>query len=199
MKTKYFVGVLAIAFCTLCALAQGPAKNIPTMPQLPSGFTDPPNSQNGKSPWRAAGMGDQMEGIKKNDLSVCFGNPKYTHLNYLWMMGGVQLVIDGMLRQPEEPAHKDGAWHENEPAGKMAYHGGVLAMRKIIYSPDIGIDAKGQCDGAALDTYDATWTGVAGGKMLSIEVTMFAGSKDGAKAVIDELIDPLKAAVTFGK
>jgi hypothetical protein len=178
--------------------AQGPGKAMPAMPPLPGGFQASPNSQNGQSPWKAAGVGDQMEGIKKNDLPVCFGNPKYAHVGYSWMMGGMQMVIDGMLREPEKPAFKDGAWHQNEPAGKMAYRGGVLEMRKIIYSPDIGIDAKGQC-GATLDTYDAIWTAVAAGKMLQIEVHMFAGSKDAAKAVIDGLIDPLKAAVSKTK
>ncbi len=184
---------LALAALSMPGETYAQAKNLPVVPPLPSGFQTPDNYHG--FPWKGTGMGDGLEGVKKNDLSPCFGSPKLAHLSYSWTNGGMQLVIDALLREPEKPAFKDGAWRQNEPAGKMAYRGGVLEMRKIIYSPDIGIDAKGQC-GATLDTYDATWTAVAAGKMLQIEVHMFVGGKDAAKAVIDGLIDPLKAAVS---
>jgi hypothetical protein len=196
MNFKTACITLTLAALSISSEISAQARNLPVLPPLPSGFQTPDNYKG--FPWKGTGMGDGLEGVKKNDLSSCFGSPKLAHLSYSWTNGGMQMVIDGMMREPEKPAFKDGAWHQNEPAGKMAYRGGVLEMRKIIYSPDIGIDAKGQC-GATLDTYDATWTAVAAGKMLQIEVHMFAGSRDAAKVVIDGLIDPLKAAVSKTK
>ena len=197
MNTRTVCITLSLAVLSMASESPAQARKLPVMPPLPGGFQTPDNYQG--FPWKGTGMGDGLEGVKKNDLSVCFGYPKLSHVNYSWTAGGMQLVIDGILRQPEKPAFKDNAWHMNEPAGKFAYRGGVIEMRKIIYLPDIGIDAHGQCNGKTLDTYDATWTGVAGGKTISISVTMYAGSKDGAKGVIDGLIDPLKAAVSAAK
>lgn len=193
-----FKTIALMALLLTGAASQGQrqaAKNLPNLPPLPSCFQTP--DQAAQNPWKAAGMGDGVSGEKKNSLpSVCFSQPKKASLSYSWMLGGAQVVIDGMLKQPEAPARgmKTGSTHE-EPGGKYAYRGGVIVFRKFTGFPDIGIDRKGQCNGAQLEYYSVTWTAVVKGKLISIDLNNYVGGKDAARGVIDGLIVPLGSAM----
>jgi hypothetical protein len=200
MKSKTALKIftlMALALNGAAAQGQRPmVRNMPAMPSLPDGFQTPADAP-AQNPWRAAGMGDSMSGEKKNNFpSVCFSLPKKASLTYSWMMGGAQVVIDGMLKQPEASARgmNTGSTHE-EPAGKYAYRGGVIVFRKFTGFPDIGIDSKGQCNGITLEYYHVTWNAVAKGKMIPIDLNNYVGGKDEAQGVIDSLIGPLSTAM----
>jgi hypothetical protein len=92
-------------------------------------------------------------------------------------------MVEMLAQQPEEPATKaPGSVTREEPAGVVKYKNGVLKWRKVI-TPWVGSG-----EGPELVAYRGGWVGAASGGLLSIGVNNFVGSKEGALALIEEMI-----------
>jgi len=78
------------------------------------------------------------------------------------------------------------------PAGKKLYLGGLLTWRKIT-GRAVG------CAQSNLVTFNGTWIGASGGKLISVSVTHMLTSPDPAQALIDDYVGKVRAALGVAK
>jgi hypothetical protein len=142
---------------------------------------------------KEAGIADSVEAEKPNEgWPGCIVDPKIL-INYGWTnQPGAGQVVEMMAQRPEEPASVVGGIR-SEPAGKQRYKGGILAWRKTT-TLAVG-SASAKCPGNQVVTYNGSWVGISGGKLLGVGVIRVYGSKTAAQRWIDEYIPKVVSAV----
>ncbi len=175
----------------LCASAQSAAGQ--SLPALPSGFQADQQAAQIMAQMRGSGVADGLRGTKANDsMSPCFGDPKIIFA-YGWNLNPAgQIVIDMMLKTPQDPASTSSQTGVlDEPVSKQAYKGGVLEWRKQTWPVITGHP----CKDSHVVFYSGQWSGPAGNKIVSISVDRLYNSKGQGQAWIDEYIDKLIGAL----
>ena len=160
-----------------------------SLPALPSGFQVDAGHAQLMAQFRASGVGDGARGTKANDnMSPCFGDPKIEFSNGWNLNPAGQMVIDMMLKAPQDPASTSSQTGVlDEPVSKKAYKGGVLEWRKQTW-PVIG---GHPCKDSQVVFYSGKWAGPAGDKIVGISVDRLYNSKDQGQGWIDEYITKL--------
>jgi len=133
-----------------------------------------------------------MRGTKLNDnMSPCFSDPKI-EFNYGWNLSpGGQMVIDMMLKAPQDPAKASSFSMLDEPVSKQAYKGGVLEWRKQTWPVITGHP----CKDSQVVFYSGHWAGTAGNKLIGISVDRLYNSQGQGQAWIDEYITKVTGAL----
>lgn len=186
---------MKLSLCTiLVALAAAaPLASGQSLPVLPSGFEADQQAAQIMAQMRASGVADGMRGTKANDsMSDCFGDPKII-FGYGWNLNPAgQVVIDMMLKAPQDPASTSSQTGVlDEPVSKQAYKGGVLEWRKQTWPVITGHP----CKDSQVVFYSGHWTGTAGNKLIGIAVDRLYNSKGQGQAWIDEYIEKVKGAL----
>jgi hypothetical protein len=91
------------------------------------------------------------------------------------------LAIRMLLQAPQDPG-TDNVTSRSEPAGKEAFKGGVLLLKKWTYI-DVGISTEPD-----LVTYAGQWYGAHAGGILAIGVDNVLGSPEAIRGWIGEVI-----------
>jgi hypothetical protein len=171
------LGAITLGAAAACAAESLTAGKLPPAAQvLPAGFTVVTE--------RDLGGSIIIEGTRANaDVPKPHADLGIT-ASCSWSaspMGG--RILEMLAQQPEEPAGKIvGSVTREEPAGKLKYKDGVLTWRKVI-TPWVGSGS-----GPELVCYRGGWVTFHSGGLLSVGVNNFAGTKEGALALIDEMI-----------
>lgn len=177
MRMAVFIGLLAvIVFGAPAANAQVPA----AASVMPAGFKIVSDQK----------MGEAIiaEGRKPNDACPKPHSDPEIHIGYSWRPNpAAEQTVAMLARVPEEPAGTSMGVTRSEPAGKLAYRGGVLIWRKYI-TPWVG---AGRAPDLVL--IDGSWVGVAATGLLGVSVNSFCGTKEAALGWIDGILD--KASV----
>jgi hypothetical protein len=185
---------MKLIFSTLLvALAALPAAIGQGLPALPSGFEADQQAAQIFAQMRAAGVSDGVRGTKANaSMSPCFGDPKII-LSYGWNLNPAgQIVIDMMLKAPQDPASTSSQTGVlDEPVSKQAYKGGVLEWRKQTWPVITGHP----CKDSHVVFYSGKWMGPAGNKIVGITVDRLYDSKGQGQAWIDEYITKVTGAL----
>ena len=191
MRTQNFRALGAVLAVAAASALAGP------LPPPPAGFKVIP--QGSMDQMRAKGVADGVEAEKPNANwpTNCVLDPKL-QLSYGWQLSpGTGQVIEMMARAPEEPASSGQIGVRDEPAGKQRYRDGVLTWRKSAMLV-IGTTESG-CKLKEVITYDGSWVGYIGGKIVAVRVWHVFGEKAAGQALIDEYADKVKSAVAAGK
>jgi hypothetical protein len=184
--------ILALSLgVVLCAAAQVAAGQ--SLPALPGGFQADQQAAQIMAQMRASGVADGVRGTKANDnMSPCFGDPKI-EFGYGWNLNPAgQMVIDMMLKTPQDPASKSPQTGVlDEPVSKQAYKGGVLEWRRQTWPVITGHP----CKDSQVVFYSGHWTGPAGNKIIGITVDRLYNSQGQGQAWIDEYIEKVRGAL----
>jgi hypothetical protein len=184
--------ILAVSLGVLLG-AVIPATLGQTLPAPPSGFQVDQQAAQIQARMRAAGVGDGVRGTKANDnMSPCFGDPKI-EFGYGWNLNPAgQMVIDMMLKAPQDPASKSSQTGAlDEPVSKQAYKGGVLEWRKLTWP----VISGHPCKDSHVVFYSGHWMGSAGNKIVGISVDRLYNSQGQGQAWIDEYIGKMIGAL----
>jgi hypothetical protein len=164
-----------------------------SLPAPPSGFQVDQQAAQMQAQMRAAGVADGVRGTKANDnMSPCFSDPKII-FGYGWNLNPAgKIVIDMMLKAPQDPASKSPQTGVlDEPVSKQAYKDGVLEWRKQIWPVITGHP----CNDSQVVFYSGKWMGPAGNKIIGISVDRLYNSMGQGQAWIDEYIEKVKGAL----
>ena len=164
-----------------------------TLPALPNGFQVDLQAAQMQAQFRKAGVGDGVRGTKANDtMSPCFGDPKI-EFGYGWNLNPAgQIVIDMMLKTPQDPASTSSQTGVlDEPVSKQAYKGGVLEWRRQTWP----VISGHPCKDSHVVFYSGHWAGPAGNKIVGISVDRLYNSQGQAQAWIDEYINKVIGAL----
>jgi hypothetical protein len=170
------VVVLVVPSAAWTAAPSADSKLPPAAKVVPAGFTVTGDQDLGAT--------RVIEGTKPNvDVPKPHSDPGLT-ARCIWMSNPAAAQIVGMIeQQPEEPAAQSpGSATREEPAGKSTYRDGVLTWRKVI-TPWIGSG-----HGPDLVTFRGAWIKALAGGYVTLEVDHFVGTKEGALALLDEMI-----------
>ncbi len=165
----------------------------PPLPPPPSGFQADEQAAQIMAQMRASGVADGMRGTKANDsMSDCFGDPKIIFA-YGWNLNPAgQVVIDMMLKTPQDPASTSSQTGVlDEPVSKKAYKGGVLEWRKQTWP----VISGHPCKDSHVIFYSGHWQGLAGNKIVGVAVDRLYNSQGQGQAWIDEYIEKVKGAL----
>ena len=140
---------------------------------------------------KSSHTGEQITATKVNDKWPGCAGDASIHLQYGWEnMDGAAAFVDLMAKGPEDPAGLLG--QGDAPAGKKLHLGGLLTWRKIT-GRAVG------CAQSNLVTFNGTWIGASGGKLISVSVTHMLTSPDPAQALIDDYVGKVRAALGVAK
>jgi hypothetical protein len=164
-----------------------------TLPAPPSGFQVDQQAAQIMAKMRAAGVADGVRATKANEsMSSCFSDPKIT-FGYGWNLNPAgQMIIDMMLKVPQDPASKSPQTLAlDEPVIKQAYKNGVLEWRKQTWPVITGHPCKDN----QVVFYHGSWSGIAGNKIVGISIDNLYNTKGQGQAWIDEYIDKVIGAL----
>jgi hypothetical protein len=161
-----------------------------SLPAPPSGFQVDQQAAQTMAQMRAAGVADGVQATKANEnMSPCFSDPKIT-FGYGWNLNPAgKMVIDLMLKTPQDPASRTpptGVGVLDEPVSKQAYKNGVLEWRRQTWPVITGHP----CKDSQVVFYSGHWVGMAGDNIYNLYNSMGPG-----KAWIDEYIEKVSSAL----
>jgi hypothetical protein len=152
-----------------------------SLPELPAGYKADPGYDQLMQTMRAQGVSDGKSGKKQNDSwPKCISDP-LIEFTYGWTFSPApKTTLDMMAKSQDAPSSM--GQMKTVPLGKRPYKNGIMATTKTVTMGLCGYSTK------EIVTYSVDWKAATNDKLVTISVSRFYGSQEGAEALVDSYI-----------